>query len=196
MDSASLEIVLAGIVFAATDLDDLLILIAFFADPRLRASQVVAGQYLGIAALFAASFVVALAALAVPTAYVGLLGFVPIALGLKELWELREGEEHDEPRGRAVGGAIGVASVTIANGGDNIGVYVPLFATREIYEIAIFAAVFAVMTGLWCWAAHRLVSHPAAGAPIRRYAHLGVPFVLIGLGVFILYEVGSYRLLG
>jgi cadmium resistance protein CadD (predicted permease) len=196
MDSQPGEIVLAGIVFAATDVDDLLILIAFFADPRLRARHVVAGQYLGIAALFAASFVVALAALAVPTAYVGLLGVVPVAIGLKELWELRGDEEHDEPRGRAVVGAIGVASVTIANGGDNVGVYVPLFATRDSYDIAIFAAVFAVMTGLWCWAAHRLVGHPAAGAPIRRYAHVGVPFVLIGLGVFILYEAGSYRLLG
>jgi cadmium resistance protein CadD (predicted permease) len=192
----TLEIVLAAVAFAATDVDDLFVLIAFFADPRLRARQVVLGQYLGIAILFAGSVAVALAALVSPPGYIGLLGLVPIAIGVKELWELRQPREEEGARAGARGGLLSVAAVTIANGGDNIGVYVPLLATRGAHEIAVYAVVFAVMTGIWCWLAHRLVSHPAAGEPIRRYGPIAVPLVLIALGVFILTEGGSYRLLG
>ena len=48
----------------------------FFADPAFRPRQIVLGQYLGIAALVAAS----LAALLVPRAYVGLTGLLPLAI--------------------------------------------------------------------------------------------------------------------
>jgi cadmium resistance protein CadD (predicted permease) len=190
-----LDVVVAGIVFAATDVDDLFVLIGFFADPRLRVGQVVLGQYLGIGTLFGASIAVALAAVVIPPAYVGLLGLIPIAIGAKSLWELWRGGD-DDARGHTAGGVLSVAGVTIANGGDNVGVYVPLFATRELDELAIYAVVFAAMTGRWCWAAHRLASHPEAGAPIRRFAPVAVPLVLIALGLWILYEGASYRLLG
>lgn len=70
-------------LFAATNIDDLLVLIAFFADPRYGAAQVVAGQCLGIAALVAASLVAASVSLVLPDDAVGMLGFLPIAVGLK-----------------------------------------------------------------------------------------------------------------
>ena len=64
--------------------------------------------------------------------------------------------------------------MTAANGGDNIGVYMPLFATRTISATAIIVTVFMIMTALWIGITHRLVSHPTLGAPIRRYGHVAV----------------------
>ena len=78
-----------------------------------------------------------------------------------------------------------VALITMANGGDNLGVYIPLFS-RELPWVPVYAGVFAVMTGVWCTAGHWLVHHPILGARIRQYGHVALPFVLIGLGLHIL----------
>jgi cadmium resistance protein CadD (predicted permease) len=85
--------------------------------------------------------------------------------------------------------------VTLVNGGDNIGIYTPSFAIRSAHKIIVIALVFAVMTALWCFVAHAIVNHPKLGSPIRRYGHRVTPVVLVGLGVLILYQAGSFGLL-
>jgi cadmium resistance protein CadD (predicted permease) len=52
------------------------------------------------------------------------------------------------------------------------------------------------MTGVWCLLGHWLVHQPSVGGPIRRYGHRTLPFILIGFGIFILYQAGTFRLLG
>src|SRR5690349_18227599 len=91
MTNPSLVVVLGiGIaVFASTNIDDIFLLSAFFADRHLTTRSVVIGQFAGIAALVAASALAALAAIAVPEAWVALLGLVPLALGIRKLWLLR-----------------------------------------------------------------------------------------------------------
>src|SRR4029453_1872152 len=79
----------AAVVFALTDIDDLVLLIAFLADPRLRARAVVGGQYLGIAALTAVSALAAWAAIAIPPGWTALLGAIPLLLGIWQLGNLR-----------------------------------------------------------------------------------------------------------
>ncbi|WFU09005.1 cadmium resistance transporter [Rhizobium sp. CB3090] len=191
---------IAIVLFASTNVDDIFVLLGFFADRKFRTRQIVIGQYLGIAALCGASALASLISLVVPAAYIGLLGLVPIFLGLKTLRTLRQGSEaEDNPEDHEKasighGNIMAVATVTIANGGDNISIYTPLFATRTIDEIAIIAIVFALMTALWLSAAHFLVNHPTIGSPIRRYGHRIVPFVLVALGILILYEAGTIRL--
>jgi cadmium resistance protein CadD (predicted permease) len=96
---------------------------------------------------------------------------------------------------RAGGNILTVAIATLANGGDNLSIYTPLFATRSAVEIAAIGLVFALMTALWCVVGHWLVHHPALGAPIRRYGQRAVPFILIGLGALILYRAGTLNLL-
>ncbi|WP_437282905.1 cadmium resistance transporter [Sorangium sp. So ce375] len=191
------------IVFVSTNIDDLLLLSAFFADPGFTPAQVVAGQFLGIAALVSASVACALLAVRVPDGWIGLLGLAPLALGLRGLWALwrgsgaREADEEDgadaadrarEPRGGASRfKALAVAGVTLANGGDNLGVYIPLFSSSPAH-IPLHAAVFAVMTGAFCALGHRIVNHPIMGTRIRRCGRAALPFVLIGLGLWILSD--------
>ncbi|MGO8915823.1 MAG: cadmium resistance transporter [Stellaceae bacterium] len=194
-------VAVSAIIFASTDVDDLFVLVAFFADSRFRRWHVVAGQVLGIASLVALSLAAALAALAVPPAYVGLLGVAPLVIGVKKLWGAFSDEDRNEvapnarPTGRERGEVLTVAAVTIANGGDNIGIYAPLFATQAGWQMSVTIAVFAIMTLVWCLVAGWLVNHPMLGKPIRRYGHRVLPFVLIGLGGRILYETGSFDLL-
>lgn len=190
---------IALVVFASTNIDDIFLLAAFFADPRLRHRSIVAGQYLGIGALVLVSALAARLALAVPDGWVALLGVVPLLLGLSKLLALRTqavlledgSEKHrlpdQEPNAerRRRSQVLVVASVTVASGGDNIGVYVPLFAAAP-HATTTFALAFAVLTGVWCALGYLLVNNGVLEGPIRRYGRVVLPIVLMALGVYIL----------
>lgn len=181
-------LLLGAAVFAATDVDDLVLLSALFADPRFRARSVVAGQFLGILALTGASALAAALALAAPAEWVALLGLVPLALGVRVLFagdaDGDDGETPPEigPRGQA----LAVAGVTIANGGDNLAIHIPLFAANPD-AVPALALLFLAMTGLLSAAAFALVRNPVMGARIARWGERALPWVLIALGLAILW---------
>jgi cadmium resistance protein CadD (predicted permease) len=142
-----------------------------------------------------------LLSLVIPRAYIGLFGIFAVGLGAKRLLDLARNHVETETSAKPRGGGGGfakpatVAIVTLANGGDNIGVYTPAFAFRSVQQIVTLGLVFAVMTAFWCLFAHRLVNHPTLGNPVRRYGHRVAPIVLIGIGVFVMHEAGSFALL-
>lgn len=187
----------AAAAFVATDIDDIVVLSVLFGIARsggtLRERQIVAGQYLGIAALVAAGVVLSLGLLFVSEEVVGLLGLIPIGLGTRGLLALRGDGENDEPPPVLAAGAgtLGVAGITIANGGDNLAVYVPYFASVEPTGLPVVMLVFAVLVGVWCLVARALGTHPVTVAAIDRWGHVAVPVVLIALGAFILLEAGT-----
>jgi len=187
----------ALVVFVTTDIDDLILLTAFFGDTRLRRGAIVGGQFLGIGALMAVSAAAAAASLAIPPHWPALLGAVPLALGLwklPSLWRGRGEPDDDEEREGAERAArnthsqvLAVAAVTIANGGDNLGVYIPLFSAN-FHALPAYALVFAVMTAVWCAVGHAFVKHPAGAALMARSGHAILPIVLILLGLWILSD--------
>lgn len=184
-------------LFASTNIDDIFVLLGFFSDPKYRGRQIVVGQYLGIFALVGVSILASLISLVLPPAYVGLLGILPILIGFKKLYDLRKGTDGtaiDTPVA-GMGNVLAVAAVTVANGGDNIGIYTPVFATSTEMEIAVFIAVFGVMVAAWLAFSHWLVNHRSFGEPIRRYGPVIVPFVLIAIRIVVLHEADSYSLL-
>jgi len=187
-------LLVAVVVFVSTNIDDIFLLSAFFAEPRLAPRSVVAGQFCGIGVLVVASAAAALGAIAIPDAWVALLGLVPLGLGIWKLWSLRtsgsDGDDADSlsmekrmdsPRSQV----FAVMGVTIANGGDNLSIYVPLFAS-DFRGIPLYVVVFAILTAVWCAIGYALVNNRVAGRHIRRYGHVALPFVLIGLGLYIL----------
>lgn len=88
-----------------------------------------------------------------------------------------------------------MAAVTVANGGDNISIYIPLFAGSKLAQLGITLAVFFVMVGVWCAIAYFLTRQPTIAYVLSRYGRHVVPFVLIGLGLSIMYERGTFGLL-
>jgi cadmium resistance protein CadD (predicted permease) len=85
--------------------------------------------------------------------------------------------------------ALAVSLITISNGGDNIGIYAPLFASYDINELLITMAVFFVMVGVWCVISKNLVRNSIFKEKIgiyEKYLHLLMPLVLIGLGIIII----------
>ena len=79
--------------------------------------------------------------------------------------------------------------MTFSNGGDNIGVYTPMFAQyNSAGQVTTLIVVFMAMTAVWCIVAYYLVNHPLVASRVRRIGHIVMPFVLIGLGVYILAQ--------
>jgi cadmium resistance protein CadD (predicted permease) len=179
--------------FAATNIDDIFVLMMFFSSFPVR--QVVLGQYIGIGLLIAISALGSLIALVVPTYIIGLLGIIPIVIGIKNLIEIRKKDKSpssqvvQDKKNKLYLSFLAVAAVTFSNGGDNIGVYVPLFSKyNTVSQITTLAAVFFAMTAVWCIAAYYFVNHPLVASRIRHTGNIILPFVLIGIGIYILTD--------
>jgi cadmium resistance protein CadD (predicted permease) len=185
---------LAGpLAFLLTDIDDLFVLVAFFADRAIRPRHVVIGQFAGIAALLAASALAMLFRLVVPEHIIGFMGLLPLAFGVHEAVEaMREPRSRAAaPKGRRRPGIAGVALVTIANGGDNVAVYAPLFASVTPVRAAGLAGIFLVMTGLWLGLAWITVRNPLFGRHLSRWGRWMLPPAMVLLGAWILWENGT-----
>lgn len=206
-------------LFAVTNIDDLVVLTLFFGRTHRRsdAQRVVLGQYLGLAAILAVSVAAALGARLLPESVIPYLGLLPLLLGLREGWEVRQerrkdagadddeaapadsdvrvdGGDDDVRELRPGAGALTVAAVTFANGGDNIAVYVPVFAVAGVAALVGYVAVFLVLVAVWCAAAYRLSRHRRVAPLLSRWGHVLLPLVLVGLGVAILVEGGAFGL--
>ncbi|GAA1748172.1 cadmium resistance transporter [Nonomuraea bangladeshensis] len=180
-------------LFAVTNVDDLVLLALFFAQAaghRGGAARIVLGQYLGFAAILAVSVAAALGATLLPEQVLPYLGLLPLALGVRAAWRAwreRNGGDEEEPGGGPGGpGALAVAAVTFANGGDNVGVYVPVFATSGPAGIAGYAAVFLVLVAVWCLAGRLFATRPLVARALSRWGHVLLPLVLIAVGLVIL----------
>ncbi|KMT23310.1 cadmium resistance transporter [Clostridium cylindrosporum] len=202
-------IIKAVISFVTTNIDDIFILMLFFSrvNNSLKVRHIVLGQYLGIASLVIISILGALGANLFPSKYIGLLGIVPIYLGIKEYLEYKKGNEDDdeveeinekinqENTSKRLISIISVAGVTIANGGDNIGIYIPLFARLSTFEILATSIIFIILTGVWCYIGFKLLKYPFVEGIIERYKHIFVPIVFIALGIYIFIESGTIDLI-
>jgi cadmium resistance protein CadD (predicted permease) len=197
----------ATAVFAVTNVDDLVLLALFFARAGSRRAavwRVVGGQYLGFAAILAVSVVGALGVGLLPEPVVAYLGLVPLLLGIRAAWRARPEAADDpdpdpdpdtDPTDADAGPTVpAVAAVTFANGGDNIGVYVPVLSTAGANGTVTYVVVFLVLTGLWCLAGRVLATRRPVARALARQGHLVLPVVLIALGIVILVQGGAFGL--
>ncbi|HYW19138.1 MAG TPA: cadmium resistance transporter [Nodularia sp. (in: cyanobacteria)] len=198
----------------ATTFDDNLYLTAFFGkvNHAFRPKHIIIGEFLGFTTLVLASLPGFFGGLIIPHTWIGLLGFLPIAIGINHLLRKEDGEEatqavsinlnHTKPqRNKSLWATIRdpqtyrVSAVTIANGGNNIGIYVPLFASSTLPRLGIILLVCYLTVGLWCFLSYNLTRNPLIAIVLARYGQKVFPFVLIGLGLSILMDSESYRLL-
>ncbi|MFJ4788787.1 cadmium resistance transporter [Streptomyces sp. NPDC088794] len=187
-------------LFAVTNIDDILILSLFFAQGAGRpgsARRIAIGQYLGFAAILAVAVAAAFGATFLPESAIPYLGLLPLALGLKAAWQAwkQRGDEDDEQEAAEHGPAsLEVAAVTFANGGDNIGVYVPVFATAGVGGMSVYAVVFLILVGVWCFAGRYFATRPVVAKALSRWGHILLPLVLITISLLILVEGGAFGL--
>jgi cadmium resistance transport/sequestration family protein len=192
------------IAFTATNIDDLFILLLFFSqvNSTFTRQHIVIGQYLGVTALVIVSLTGLFGGLILPRRWIGLLGLIPIAIGIST-WinpqkdSLNEKILETEDSKRSIFAhflspqVYGVAAITIANGSDNISVYVPLFANSTFQSFFIIIIIFFLLLGFWCYGAYRLTSQKEIANLLTGYSSQFLPFLLIFLGIFIVLNSGA-----
>lgn len=187
------NIITSVLAFASTNLDDLFILVLFFGSKRFKTSHVFLGQYVGIFVLVLISLMLSFVSLIIDQRIIGLLGFFPMYLGIRQaLSTWGKSNSQKQPDSYAVhGGILAIGGTTIANGGDNIGVYVPLLSTQSTAEKFQFMLVFGVMVYGWCSLAKYVAHHPAVEDVLKNAGHLIMPVILFLLGLVILVGSGT-----
>jgi cadmium resistance protein CadD (predicted permease) len=189
-------------LFAVTNIDDIVVLALFFAQGAGHphaARRIAIGQYLGFAAILAVAVAAAFGASFLPDRVIPYLGLLPLALGVKgaiQAWRSRghDAEDHD-PETKAGGPRVlEVAAVTLANGGDNIGVYVPVFTATGLGGMSVYVVVFLALVALWIAGGRYFATRPVIAGTLSRWGHILLPLVLAGIGLLILIDGGAFGL--
>ncbi|OUL26037.1 transporter [Nostoc sp. RF31YmG] len=200
----------------ATTFDDNIYLTAFFGKVNhvFRPKHVICGEFIGFTILVIASLPGFFGGLVLPEAWIGLLGILPIAIGISNLMS-RENEseiiqdvsldfKHSVKSKRQRNSlwatirdpqTYRVSAVTIANGGNNIGIYVPLFASTNLPSLGVILCVCYLTVGLWCFISYNMTRNPLMAPVLARFGRKIFPFVLIWLGLSIMMKSGTFQLL-
>ncbi|MBU8578844.1 cadmium resistance transporter [Brevibacterium luteolum] len=187
-------------LFIVTNIDDIIVLSLFFArgaGQRGTTARILAGQYLGFGGILAAAVLVTLGADAfLPPQAIPYFGLIPLLLGVWAAWQAWRGDDDDDEAkvsGKNVA-VLTVAAVTFANGGDNIGVYVPVFLSVGPAAVIAYCVVFLALVAVLVVLAKFVATRRPIAEVLERWEHVLFPIVLIGLGVFILVEGGAFGL--
>lgn len=158
------------------------------------------GQFLGSVSLILLSLLFAFVLDYIPSKEIlGLLGLIPIFLGLKVLLLgdsdgesiAKEGLRKDNKNLIFL-----VAMITFAScGADNIGVFVPYFTTLNLANLIVALLTFLVMIYLLVFSAQKLAQVPSVGETLEKYSRWFVAVVYLGLGIYILIENNSFDML-
>jgi cadmium resistance protein CadD (predicted permease) len=186
----------AATAFIGTNLDNAVVTMAMVATaPEDRSSRIALGQLIGFALLVGAAAGTAIALFEFSTRIVGLLGLVPLALGVRGLFGLRRAGTRRDLTTRAVGsGFLSSMMITIGAGGDNLAVYIPLFRVAGAASIATTAVVFALGELLLTLFVVRAGRHPRTLGIVNRFGRWATPVLYCAIGVLVLIRAGTISL--
>lgn len=196
--------------FATTNIDDIFILLVLFSQVRTEVLRkedravrekamrkklyIAIGQYVGFSMIIFLSIVGSLSSFFIPVSWIGVLGFLPIYMGVKGLFSLRSNKSN-KVIDKASSSLFKVAAITLANGADNISIYIPMFASQSLEANIVTLIIFFCMIAIWCSISYTLLRAPILAKVLERNCHIIVPIVLIGLGMFILFRSNTIELL-
>lgn len=189
-------------LFIATNIDDIVILSLFFVRGRGQPGttrRILVGQYLGFLGILGAAVAAAFGAqVLLPEEVLPYFGLIPLGLGLWAAWQAWKNRgEDDDDEAQLEGKRVSVwtvAAVTFANGGDNLGVYVPVFVSVSWGAVLAYCIVFLVLVAVLVFLAKWISSRKPIAEALERWEHILFPAVLIGLGVVILISGGAFGL--
>lgn len=194
-------ILTAAAIYAATGIDYLVILILLFSQiKKEQEKHIWIGKYIGTIIVIGASLLVALGVSnVIPQQWViGLLGLLPIYLGIK-IW-IKGEEDEDESEILSIFSSgrqlwVSVTFIVLASSADDFSIYVPYFTTLNATEILVSIIVILIMIGVLIYVGYRLAHLNFVSEKIEKYERWIVPIVFIGIGIYIMFENGTFNAL-
>jgi len=200
-------VILASLAaFLSTSIDDLFILTLHFAtsNEKFDKKDIVYGHFIGITILIVVSLLPSLGFMTLPNHYIGLLGLIPIYRGIDLLFHFNKDLPllSDLPDNRIVNflrkyfnyNLLLVAMITLANGGDNIALYLPLFSSLKWFVLLVIPLFF-LYTHYWVKLGQKLVGLKQTTTLIKKYGHVVIPYSMILIGIYIIQKNGTLTFL-
>ncbi|WP_368974141.1 CadD family cadmium resistance transporter [Caldifermentibacillus hisashii] len=195
-------IVSAIVSYIATSIDYIVILVVLFAQVKNRKGgvrDIVLGQYLGFTVLIIISLLASFGIAFIPQQWIGLLGLIPIFIGLKVLFEKDEGDEEDEEilesTNRFSNFILSVTVIMLAAGGDNIGVYIPYFTVLNTIELIVTIVIYYIAAAVLLYLCQRVSAVKGISETVEKYEKIIVPIVFLALGIMIMSENGTFSMI-
>jgi cadmium resistance protein CadD (predicted permease) len=189
MFDVAIVIGVAAGAFMATNLDNLVLMIGLFGRYSDLRHEVLFGYLAGMLIIGAVTFYVGKLAGYAPVQYLGLLGIVPVLIGLTEIVRLfrNKGVVHD-PVVPGAGSTAVVATLLaqLGNSTDTIITYSVLFSDANDLADYLVVLSFAGMASLLALMAYLALRHPWLSRPVQLYGHYITPLILITVGMYVL----------
>ena len=178
------------IAFLTTEMDSLAVMLVLFcgSDTCMKKVAVVLGRYSGLALLILGCFLYP-DQLSIPyiKEILALLGFIPIILGIFTGLSNRKNSVIS-----VLWMCVFSVLVTLANGGDNISLYISFFSSLGMREFYVFCFVFFLVQCVFCVASLAIVNVKSIKEYIEKAQYVLIPFLYIVLGLYILLAGGTF----
>lgn len=197
MNSSLATVAAAAGLFAGTRIDDIVTLAVLNMSSRVQGRpkhwQIWVGMYAGMTAVVLLSLLAAIGLTVVSEGWIWVLGLIPLLLGVRSLIITIRAHKLGDPVSPAmVTGLTGVIGLTVANAGDDIAAYIPVFRALGAGDVALTVVVFAVGVAAWCLLGAWLVSHRRLTHVIQMWGHWIIPVMFILIGVYVFYKAGIF----
>ena len=197
-----LKAILTGIfLFISTNIDEFILGFLLITKPGMTKRDWFIGKYISIIVILALSSLGIFLLLIIPIEWIGILGFIPLFIGIKTLFS-RKSKENEITENQIYiknsyfsSNILIVASLNIASGGDNIGLYIPFFANSSFWEIVLIIIIFLILTYVWCIIPYKIINSPQVQEKIVNWGKKTFPWLMIVLGLYIFLDTG-FLLLG
>lgn len=184
--------------YIGTSIDHIIVLILLFNQTQHRKRDdvsIISAVFIGFTLIVLISLAARFGLSLFEPDWIGLLGLIPIGLGIRVLFKPVDDEQEAQEKifhsfSRHRSQFISVFFLMLAFGGDNLGVYIPLFASLDWVGITVTLLIYYGLTGIMLAAAYKISEVKQINQFIEKYERWLVSFVFILLGLFILFENG------
>ena len=192
MTNILLLVAVTVISFIGTNFENLLFLIVFLCNSNQPKSTVALGYLAGMAIIVGSARILSSVSNFVPSQFLGLLGLIPLSLGIWELMQvLRQRIARSVPNVSVTSeprSVFAISVIMIANGVDSLAVLAALFVDTQWDLKWLVWGTTLGMTFVWFSLAVWLVRLQFFSQSRQRFIQMLMPFLLIGLGLYILID--------
>lgn len=189
------------VAFISSNLDDLVILTVLYAEAinKKQRQTILLGQLIGIGAILLVSLACATLLHAFNLNFLNLLGIFPLLMGMQGFYKLYKSDEqakHEKQRHEKIKKQVhqtnglslaAIMTLTVSNGADNMGIYIPLFSKYNSGQMWLVLLIFLILIPIWCWIGEQIADLPAIKNFVQKYQKILVPIIYVGLGLYILF---------
>jgi cadmium resistance protein CadD (predicted permease) len=189
-------VAVAASAFIGTNLDNLVLLMALYSRYDQKSGIVTAGYFAGMLLIGAVCLLIGEAGEFFPLAYLGMLGVIPIFIGVVALIKLFLGKNTNQAHDTSVKHShmaifMAVLMTQLGNGADSIITFSVLYADSTDSSDYLIVTTFIGMICLFAWLAYYSLKHRRLSEILVKYGHFVTPFILILVGVYIILNTAS-----